>query len=373
MVGLLCTMCFCIGGRAYFTESESMDSVLLLQFAFSMLTLWRCLTIVPEVDCAGLNKVTDIRIHMQGIIPLVTSMLICLIHMAGLLISFTMSVKIDDANFIVRMLCLFISGEEECEPATLSRIIWCGIDFVLLLVIIIFKAKHKLTFSQSEFYQLRRTYKKLNLIFKVLAYAILGYESISNPLYIFIVYLALKQQINSTAKDSWTNTSNLIGLMRYVVITGLFIIGIRIPTLYFTIGKNFIDFFNAKSLDRLSFVNIIFFMVCHICVYTNELCKLLPKIQYNQQRSSYYPCVYEFDDSYFNQFLLGKWMRIMNPSHFALINNYYEKHISTLKSYFDRDPIIKDHIEKLKLKSEAHKYKWMQRLLIKVSYSNLDV
>lgn len=368
MILLLSTSSLFIGVRAYFIESDSKDSLLLLQFAFNMLTMWRCLTIKPEHDAEAIKKISPVTLNMHGIVPLFITLLLGIVHLVCLVIGHLLIIQLDETNFMNTMLCVWVLGGKGGVRVTNARIICCCIDLVILLALIFFKLKYKLMFGHKEFRRLRKTYKKLNMSFKIIAYVILGYESLTNPLYIFIVYLALKQNISANQnKNSWTNASNLIGLMRYIAILSFFTTALKAPSYYFTLGNKFTELLISNdTFERGSLVNVVFFMVCHMCVYMHELCLILPKIVYRMPRTSQYPPLGEFEDSYFNQFLLGKWMRIMNPSHFALADNFYETNISTLKAYFHKDPLIRDHIERLKIKRETHKYKWLQRLLVTV-------
>lgn len=369
MVGILTTICLVTGLRAYM--AEYFDSLLLLQFSFSLLTFWRCLTIKQNTSLGDLPKNTLLTIEMEGKVPLCITLALCLLHGILIFIGYDSKVSLDNTNFFKRMSSIFIlSGS--AEKIRISHIIWWSIDLVLLAILAYVKSTYKLTFNQQEFGQLRKIYKKLNLVFKVVSYGFLAYSSLSNPVYIFIVYLALKQQIGTSNKHGWSNTSNLIGLMRYLTLASFILTALHAPCIYLVVGgQSYKSFFENNELPKASIISLVFFLASHLCVYTHQLCILLPRVEYAPIRNSFYPSEKEFEESYFHKYLLTKWMRIMDSSHFALLSqNYFNHNIKLLQAGFKKDKLIELHIERLMLKQDTNSYRWVSRLLVRVGLSD---
>lgn len=366
MVTLLTTISLVSGIRAY--SGDDIDCLLFLQFSFTLLTLWRCLTISPKTELSYLPGTKTIRIEMEGFIPIALTLFICIVHGCLLLVGYRTKPTLDSPSFILRITSIFIfSGKNDVVEK--QDLFWCAVDFVLLIVLCYLKLTYKLTYNHHEFRQLRKIYKKMNIIFKVVSYSFLAYSSISNPVYIFIVYLALKQQISTTKYFVWANTSNLIGLMRYLTLASFILTAIQPPCLYLFLGSHaFKSVFENNELPKASILSLLFFLASHMCVYTNDLCLLLPKVEFKHNRNCVYPTVEEFEGSYFHKYLLCKWMRIMDSSHFALVDNYYNQNINSVQAAFQKDKLIGLHIERLMLKQDSNTYRWLSRLLVRVFF-----
>ena len=357
------TAVFIFGYRAYFVE-EFQDNLLFLMFLVSMLAFWRCLTI-KKLDEIRKNGTSIYKIRLQGIVVLALLIILSLMRLASLiLLNLYQARGESEATSTFKALNYMLNSYRPKKDLTRERTKWAIADFCLLLLITLVKSQSTLTFTEKYRPFIRNYYKRLNYAFTMICYPFLGYEALSNPLYIFIIYLVLKNKISAAGQDSWTNTNNLIGILRYLILMMMIFSSLTAQSIYQWLGSE--DHRLADNLNNSFYMDVLFFLTCHLCVYFGTIYKSIDKKEESGTRNCVYPSACDFSETYFDKYFLTKWMPIMTSSHFVYSTNYYATNISTVRKAFEKDPLITEHIRKLKIKQETHKYKWVKRLFIKV-------
>lgn len=351
-----------LGYRAYFVE-YFLDNMLFLMFITSMIAFWRCMTI-RRVDEVKRDGTSIVKIRLQGMFTLIYLAVLSIARFFCVLTLYLVQSPDPEVKNQYQVLIFLVNGTREKLERTAYDIKWSAVDCILVLLIILIKSRLRLTFTEKYHTYIRNYYKKLNFLFTMISYPFLGYEALSNPLYIFIIYLVLRNKINSGEQESWTNTNNMIGILRYFILFIMILTSLTAQSIYKWLGAE--ERKVGEGFNNSFYMDVLFFMTCHLCVYFGSLYRSIEKKEIPNMRNCVYPKEGEFSDTYFDKYFLANWMPIMTSSHFVYTANYYSTNISTVRKAFEPDPLINEHIYKLKVKQETHKYKWIKRLVIKV-------
>lgn len=367
LITILTTAVGVIGYRAWFVE-KFQDNLLFLMFIIALLAFWRCLTVL-RVDEVRRDGTSIIKIRLQGFLVLILLLILSVARLSLVLIFFLLQSE-DDENLFKKLsqVRFLIDGGRTSVHRTIDDVKWAIADLVILLLITIIKNKLTLTFTSKYQMYLRSYYKRLNYLFTMISYPFLGFEALSNPLYIFIIYLVLRNQINSAGQETWASTNSLIGVLRYIILIMIVLSSVTAQSIYKWLGAD--EHKLTEDLHNGFYMDILFFLTCHLCVYFGTLYRSIPKKEEDSMRNCVYPNTTD-KETYFENYFLSNWMRIITSSHFVYTANYFSTYISTVRKAFEPDSLINDHILKMKIKQETHKYKWLKRLSIKVVFSNI--
>jgi hypothetical protein len=362
LISMLSILVMVLGYRAYFVENF-LDNLLFLMFITAMIAFWRCTSIrkIEEVKRVG-GSVFKVRLH--GLFVLFVLVILSIVRFVCVVTLFIVHSKDPEVRKQYQGLIFLVNGTREALERTSEDVKWSAADCGLVLLVTIIKCRINLTFTEKYHSYLRTYYKRLNFIFTMISYPFLGYEALSNPLYIFIIYLVLRNKISSGEQESWSNTNNIIGILRYFILLIMILTSLTAQSIYRWLGAE--ERKVGQDFNSSFFMDVLFFMTCHLCVYFGNLYRAIIKREEPIMRNGMYPKASEFSETYFDKYFLTNWMPIMTSSHFVYTSNYYSTNISTVRKAFEPDKLINEHIFKLKVKQETHKYKWIKRLLIKV-------
>jgi hypothetical protein len=363
LIFLMSILVVALGYRAYFVE-HFFDNLLFLMFFTALVAFWRCLSIrkLEEVTRDGTKRY---KIRLHGMFVLVFLTILSLVRAACVLIICAVQTSEPQTQAKFEALFFLVNGTRQNLTRSATDVKWSLADSCLVMLITFAKSKLKLTITEKFQTYIRNYYKSLNFIFTMISYPFLGFEALSNPLYIFIIYLVLRNKISSGEQETWTNTNNLIGILRYFILFIMALTSLTAQSIYRWLGAE--ERKVGQGFNNGFYMDVLFFMTCHLCVYFGSLYRTIPKQAELPTRNCMVPKSAEFSESLFDRYFLGNWMPVMTSSHFAYTANYYATNISTIRKAFEPDPLINEHVLKLKIKQETHKYKWIKRLAIKVS------